>query len=154
MLGMAAVGGLAGSLSVAGLADSKRAPLFLKLSAVCAAVGLILLGLAPGFAAAMVVMILVGGGVASFQTLNNSVALRHAEPLYYGRIMGLMQIAWGLINLLSLPTGALADALTERAVLSGAGIILGVVILLLIVWEHRIDGGEQRPVDERAFAPT
>jgi tetrahydromethanopterin S-methyltransferase subunit E len=99
-------------------------------------------------------MILAGGGVASFQTLNNSVALRHADPVYYGRIMGLMQIAWGLINLLSLPTGALADALSERTVLSGAGVILGVVILLLMVWERRIDGDEPAPVEDRAFAPT
>jgi MFS family permease len=154
MLGMAAVGGLAGSLCVAGLADSKRAPLFLKLSAACAAAGLVLLGMAPSFPAAMIVMILAGGGVASFQTLNNSVALRHADPEYYGRIMGLMQIAWGLINLLSLPTGALADALSERTVLSGAGVILGVVILLLMVWERRIDGDEPAPVEDRAFAPT
>jgi MFS family permease len=144
MLGLAAAGGLFGSLLVASLADSVKAPLYLKIAGVVGAVGLIAVGFAPGFLTALLAMIFVGGGVAAFQTLNNSVALRETEPAYYGRVMGLMQVAWGLINLTSLPVGALADVLGERAVLSGAGVSLIVVLLGLALWEARISAEATR----------
>jgi predicted MFS family arabinose efflux permease len=145
MLGFAAAGGFLGSIAVAGLADSRRAPFYLKLSSVLAATSLILIGFAPSFAVAALIMLFVGSGVASFQTLNNSLALRQTEPAYYGRVMGLMQIAWGLINLISLPTGFIADAVGERTVLSGAGFCLGVIVLLLAVWDRRIAVTERTP---------
>ena len=138
MLGFAAMGGLLGSLAVASLADSPRASTFLRIAGTVAAAGLFAVGFAPTFATAMLAMVFVGGGVASFQTLNNAVALRQTEPAYYGRIMGLMQVAWGLINLTSLPIGALADVLGERAVLSGAGVTLFVVLIGLTIWERRL----------------
>ena len=138
MLGVAAAGGLLGSLIVASLADSKKASVYLRVAGAVGAAGLIAVGLAPGFLTAMLAMVFVGGGVAAFQTLNNSVALKETEPAYYGRVMGLMQVAWGLINLTSLPVGALADALGERTVLSGAGVGLLVVLASLSIWEGRI----------------
>jgi MFS family permease len=138
MLGFAAMGGLLGSLIVASLADSPRASLFLRIAGTVGAIGLIAVGFAPTFAAAMLAMVFVGGGIAAFQTLNNAVALRQTEPAYYGRVMGLMQVAWGLINLTSLPIGVLADVLGERVVLSGAGVALIVVLMGLAMWERRI----------------
>ena len=78
-------------------------------------------------------------GIAAFQTLNNAVALKETEPAYYGRVMGLMQLAWGLINLMSLPVGILADVLGERVVLSGAGVSLVAVLAGLWLWERRIE---------------
>jgi hypothetical protein len=88
---------------------------------------------------ALLAMVFVGAGVAAFQTLNNSVSLKLTDPQYYGRVMGLMQVAWGLINLTSLPVGALADALGERAVLSGAGVMLAVALVVLTLWENRLE---------------
>jgi MFS family permease len=143
MLGMTALGGLIGSVLVASLADSKRAPLYLKSASALVAVSLFAVGFAPSFLLVMMIMVLVGVGVSAFQTLNNSIALRQADPRYYGRVMGLMQIAWGLINLLSLPTGFIADAIGERAVLSGAGLILGVVVLGLALWDRRLSANER-----------
>jgi MFS family permease len=144
MLGVAAMGGLLGSLLVASLADSLRASLYLRVAGAVGGAGLIAVGLAPGLLLAMLAMVFAGGGVAAFQTLNNSVALKDTDPAYYGRVMGLMQVAWGLINLTSLPVGVLADLLGERAVLSGAGTGLLTVIALLALWEARI--GARREV--------
>lgn len=138
MLGVAAIGGLAGSLVVASMADSRKASTFLGLAGVLGASGLIVLGLAPTFGTALIAMVFLGMGIAAFQTLNNAVALKETEPAYYGRVMGLMQLAWGLINLTSLPVGALADVLGERAVLSGAGVGLMLVMAGLVLWERRI----------------
>jgi MFS family permease len=138
MLGIAAAGGFVGSVIVASLADSKRASTFLRIAGAVGAAGLVAVGLAPGLLAALVAMVFVGGGVASFQTLNNSVALKLADPAYYGRVMGLMQVAWGMINLTSLPVGVLADELGERMVLSGAGVALAVALVALTLWEKRL----------------
>ena len=138
ILGVTAAGGLVGSIIVASLADSKRAPTYLKLSSALAGVALLLVGFAPTFLVAMLIMAFMGAGISAFQTLNNAVALRQTDPAFYGRVMGLMQIAWGLINLFSLPTGFVADAVGERTVLSGAGGILLFVLLLLMLWERRI----------------
>jgi predicted MFS family arabinose efflux permease len=142
VLGVTAGGGLIGSIIVASLADSPRASLYLKVSSLLAAAALAMAGFAPNLLVLMLVMAFMGAGISAFQTLNNSVALRHADPAYYGRVMGLMQIAWGLINLLSLPTGFIADAIGERSVLTGAGAILLVLLLLMSAWERRLDRAE------------
>ena len=136
LLGVAAVGGLLGSITVASLADSAKARLYLKLASLLVALALVATGFAPTFVAAAFAMVFVGAGIAAFQTLNNSFALRLSEPAFYGRVAGLLQIAWGMINLLSLPTGFIADATSERAVLVGAGVSLAIVVLLLYLWER------------------
>jgi hypothetical protein len=87
-------------------------------------------------------MAFMGAGLSSFQTLNNSIALRNTDPAFYGRVMGLMQVAWGLISIISLPTGFIADATGERVVLVGAGAILLLILLVLSAWERRIERAE------------
>lgn len=142
MLGVAAAGGLVGSVVVASLADSPRASAYLRIFGAVGAAGLIAVGFAPGFLAAMIAMVFVGAGIAAFQTLNSAIVLRATDAAYYGRVMGFMQVAWGLINLTSLPVGMLADALGERTVLSCAGVLLVAVIVLLAMWENRIQRAE------------
>jgi MFS family permease len=150
VLGVTAGGGLVGSILVASLADSPRARSYLRVSSLLAATMLALAGFAPSLIVLMVVMAFMGAGISSFQTLNNSVALRQADPAYYGRVMGLMQIAWGLINLFSLPTGVLADLIGERGVLTGAGLVLLALLLIMSFWERRIDAKEARAVASTA----
>jgi predicted MFS family arabinose efflux permease len=134
LLGVASAGGLITSVLVASLADSPRAQLFLSLSSLVAGLSLIAVGLAPGFGAALVAMLFVGAGTSAFQTLNNAYAMRLTEPAFYGRVIGLMFLAWGLINMIGLPIGVLADAVGERTVLVGLGICLCGAVGLLAVW--------------------
>ena len=127
------------SLVVASLADSRHAQSLIFASSVAAGVGLILTGLAPSLPVAIVTMIVASGGSSLFQTLNNSVTMRRAEPEFYGRLASLMMIAWGLTNLISLPIGVLGDAIGERAALSSLGVALSVVTMLSALWARRID---------------
>ncbi|HWO73547.1 MAG TPA: MFS transporter [Dehalococcoidia bacterium] len=144
ILSISAAGGLLGSLIVASLADSARARLYLKGASLVVVVSLVLVGFAPNFAAATLIMIFGAGGIAAFQTLNNAVALRQADAGYFGRVAGLLQIAWAMINILSLPTGFVADILSERFVLTAGGVALGVVVLLLYLWERSLDAADRR----------
>jgi len=134
LLGVSALGGLIVSLAVASLADSPRAPTVLMLCSAGLGVGLILTGLAPSFALALLTMFGVGGGVSGFQTLNNALALRETAPAYYGRVMSITMLAFSGTSLIALPIGMLADAIGERATLiaMGAGVCLAVA--LLRVW--------------------
>lgn len=139
LLGISALGGLIVSLVVASLADSARAPLILLLSSAGIGVALILTGLAPSFAVALLTMFVVGGAVSGFQTLNSALVMRETAPAYYGRVMSITMLAFSGTGLIALPIGLLADAIGERAtlVLMGAGVC--VVVLLLALWSARAD---------------
>ncbi len=154
MLGAAAAAGFVVSLLVASLADSRKAPFLLSLSAIGAGLGLVLTGFAPTFPIAVATFALATAGISAFQTLNNSVALRQTEQEYHGRVMGLAFAAWGLINLSSLPIGYLADIFGEREVLVACGVLLSIATLLIALWRSRL-GDETRadglaPADEAA----
>jgi MFS family permease len=138
MVGVSAVGGLAMSLAVASLADSPKALLLQSLASLLLGVALVLTGVAPTFVTALVAMVLVGGGGSAFQTLNNSIALKEADPEYYGRVMSLMMMAWSFNGLIGLPIGVLADAAGERAVLVGMGVCVCAIFALLSLWRMRL----------------
>jgi MFS family permease len=142
LLGVSAAGGFVMSLMVASLADSKRAPLFIVLSSLVAAAGLIATGVAPTFPLAVLAMVFVTGGTSAFQTLNNSYALHLTEGAFYGRMVSFMFMAWGVINLASLPVGYLADEFGEQTVMAGEGVVLIGVIALLFVWSQLIQDEE------------
>ena len=148
MLGVAAIGGLVMSVIVASLVDSKRAPTYLMASSGALSVSLIFLGLAPSFPLALVVMVFVGGSSSAFQTLNNAVTIRTTDRDFYGRVIGLMFLAWGILSVVALPVGFLADWLGVRTVLSSAGVILAIVVFLLFLWQQRIGASTVRTLTE------
>jgi MFS family permease len=138
LYGVTAVGGFFGSISVASLADSPRAAIYLKASSLLTVLALIGAGFTRSFEAAALFLLLLGFGIASYQTLNNSIALRLSDPRYFGRVAGLLQIAWALISIVSLPAGFIADELGEGTTFTGAGVILFGVLLLMALWEQRL----------------
>ena len=144
LIGVAALGGLFSSVVMAALADSKRASLYLNVSSVGFGVALMLVGLAPNLAVALVMMVLFGATSTAFQTLNNVIAMRHTDHEYVGRVIGLVFLAWGANALVGLPIGALADVTGERSVLIGAGVALVTIALALAWWGRQIERAELR----------
>ncbi|HXH22733.1 MAG TPA: MFS transporter [Dehalococcoidia bacterium] len=138
MVGVSAIGGLAASLVVAGLADSSKAPALQLLASLLLGISLILTGLAPNFALALLTMVLAGAGGSAFQTLNNAVALKEAHADYFGRVMSLMMMAWSFNGLIGLPIGYLADEAGERTVLLAMGAGVCAIVALLALWRLRL----------------
>lgn len=138
MVGVSAVGGLITSLIVAGLADSSKAPLYQLFASLLLGIALILTGVAPTYAVALLTMVLVGAGGSAFQTLNNSIALKEAHPEYFGRVMSLMMMAWSFNGLIGLPIGFLADFSGERTVLIVMGAAVCAATLILALWRSRL----------------
>ncbi|MFP6655837.1 MAG: MFS transporter, partial [Myxococcota bacterium] len=122
-----AVGALIASLSVTRYADSNHATRIYSWLAVGFGGSLVLLSIMPGFAWAVVSMILIGGMSGGFHALNGAVIARETEPSYMGRVMSLTLLAFAGFSLSALPLGMLADRFGERAVLMGMGV--GVIVM-------------------------
>jgi hypothetical protein len=73
-------------------------------------------------------MMLVGAGSSAFQLLNNSIIMQEADPAYFGRVMSITMLAWGVNGLAAYPFGALADSVGERQTLFVMGILVIAVI--------------------------
>lgn len=139
LLGAAAAGGIVTSLVAAGAAGSRHANSLLHGAALLLGLALIGTGLAPSFPLAVLAMVFVGGGSSAFQTLNNVIALRHATPEFYGRVMGFMFVAWGSTNLVGLPVGYLADVIGERTVIAGLGGLLCLSTAFFALWSRKLE---------------
>lgn len=148
LLGVSALGGLITSLLVAGMADSPRAPLILTVSSAGIGATLILTGLAPSFAVALLTMFCLGGAVSGFQTLNTALTLRDTAPAFYGRVMSITMLAFSGTSIIGLPVGILADAIGERATLVAMGMGVLLVVLVLGLWATRVPTRSQTYADD------
>ncbi|MYH89214.1 MAG: MFS transporter [Acidimicrobiaceae bacterium] len=92
----------------------------------------------PQFWAAVVVMLLVGGGSAAFQALNNSLALAIADVEYHGRVQSLIMLSFTGFGLASLPFGKLADVYGIRPIMSLMGVLVLISMGIGVLWRQRI----------------
>lgn len=131
-----AIGAVAATVGLAGIASGRLGPVQAG-AGVGFGVALVLLGVAPTFATAVVVMVLVGATSAAFQALNNSLILSIAPVEYHGRVQSLLMLGFSGFGLAALPLGILADAIGLRVALSLMGVAVTVVALVSIFIEHR-----------------
>ncbi len=154
MLGISAIGGFASGIALAGFAGSRLAMPMQLILGVVFGVSLVWLALSPTFEAALVAVFVVGLGSGGFQMLNQSQLMTTTAPAYHGRVMSLQMLAWGGSGLISLPLGIFADRFGERAVLSGMGVGVGVVLLFGIVFYRVLVPRRERPLEVApALAP-
>ncbi|MDA0350938.1 MAG: MFS transporter [Chloroflexi bacterium] len=152
---ISAVGGLAASLAVAGIASSPRALTIYSAGALLTGVALVFTGLAPSLAILFVPMFLTGLGTGAFQTLNSAVIVIESEPAYYGRVTSLTGLAFAGFMLAGYPVGLAADAFGERATTVVMGIATVVLVLLispLIARSKPIQSAGERQRDREAAA--
>jgi MFS family permease len=142
LLGASAAGGIVTSMFVASKANSPNIQKMLTASSAFLGIALIATGFAPTLPIALGTMAFVGAGSAAFQCLNNVIGLRRSEAEFFGRVMAMMFVAWGLQALSGLPIGVAADAFGERTVLVGLGVLVLVMTLVLALWDWRIGRNE------------
>ena len=135
--GAAAVGGLVVTLFLAG--NAKRSTWSLMF-VVGALLGLSLLGLAaaPNVALALTAMVGVGAFSSAFQLLNNVNLMRLCAPEFYGRVMSVTMMSFGLSSIASYPIGVLADRVGERASLVGCACGALIVVVSGLIAVRRI----------------
>ena len=137
-----AIGALAaGFVTAAGSSRRDRWPVVSVSGAVFGA-GLVALGLAPVFAVALAVLLVVGGASLMFQTTVNSLLLGRSDFEYHGRIQSLIMLGFSGFGIVALPLGLLADAIGLRTtlVLMGAAALATTAIYTKrATRERRID---------------
>ena len=109
-----AISGLVVTLGVASKASGPNAWKMMLTGAFILGICLAATALAQNFWQAMVMMFISGAGASAFQLLNNSLIMQEADQAYYGRVMSLTMMAWGLNGLVGFPFGLLADQIGER----------------------------------------
>jgi len=135
VLAVNAIGGLAASVTVAGIADSPLATR--AYTGACIAFGLALVAssMAPSYVALTGAMLFVGAGSGGFQTLNGALVSTLAEPEYLGRVMSITFLGFAASNLFSFPFGILADAIGERPALTMTGSAVVVITVIFTILE-------------------
>lgn len=131
LLTCAGAGGLLGSLVIAGLGDFRfKGGTFVLGTALW---GLLWAGFAASTSPALsfVLMTLIGVASAAFGVLQTTLLLLTTQPHQHGRVLGIQELAIGVMPLSSLAIGAAASAFGISATVVVAGLAL-VVILLVI----------------------
>jgi len=151
ILTVSAVSSLVASVLVAGMVASKWAWVLMLGGGVLAGVGFLLLSIAPNFGLAVLTMVVMGPGLAVFMLINNALIMANTSPAYFGRVMSLTMLAFGVQGVLALPAGILADSLGERQTLAlGGFLVLGVVALGAMGYLSLMRQGLLRPRAERS----
>ena len=132
----AAIGALAVSLGLANVAPGRVAPLQAA-GAVGFGVALLLFGLAPSFALALLAMVAVGATSSAFQSLNNSLVLTSTPVEYHGRVQSLLMLGFSGFGLAALPAGLIADAVGLRPTMVVMGATVAVISIASIIIRHR-----------------
>jgi predicted MFS family arabinose efflux permease len=137
---ISALGALVASLWVTRFGDSPKADAVYLGMALLFGVSLIGLAWAPTFLWAEVALFGVGAGSGAFQSLNAAVIARDTEPIYIGRVMSLVMLAFGGFGLMALPYGFMADAIGERLtlLLMGIGVLTATLIFGLLLRHERV----------------
>jgi len=125
MFGMGAVAGLFVTLGLAGTVGSRHAWHLMVLGGVMMGVALLFTAVSQSFGQALITMLFVGAGSSAFQLINNSLVMQNSGPAFYGRVMSITMLAWGLNSLVGFPLGLLADRIGERETL----FIMGTLVL-------------------------
>jgi predicted MFS family arabinose efflux permease len=141
-----AVSGLVVTLLVASRAASPNAFKLMVAGGAVLGVSLVLTALAANFPQAMAAMFVAGAGSSSFQMLNNSLIMQETEQAYYGRVMSLTMMAWGLNGLVGYPFGLLADAAGERETIFLMGAMVLAVIATTAVVNASLGRSRSAPV--------
>jgi MFS family permease len=127
LLGVAGAAGLVATIGAASLTDGKHAWRLQVAGALLFGGSLVLMAFADNFLQVLGLMLALGAGSSVFQMLNNALVMQWSDPAYYGRVMALVMMAWGLNGIASLPFGLLADGAGERGALLAMGLVVLVV---------------------------
>lgn len=157
LLAVEAGAGLLLNLFLAGQVGGPRAWSIMLALAGLLAVGFFLLATASSYAMALVAMIVFGPGLTGFMLTSSALLMANTERAYYGRVMSLTLIAFGLQGTLALPIGVLADAIGERETLALEGsLVLAMTVIataVYLVWGRRQPPRPRPPRPPRSPPP-
>ncbi|MFJ9677156.1 MFS transporter [Streptomyces sp. NPDC101194] len=125
------IGGLVGSLVIAGLGDFRhKGAVFVVGTAVWASLW-VLFALSGSVPLSFVLMCVIGLSSAAFGVLQTTLLLLTTDPAVHGRALGLQELAIGIMPMATLVLGAIAERAGLDRTVFGAGLLLVVALVVL-----------------------
>jgi MFS family permease len=129
-----AISGLVVTLGVASKAGGPNAWRIMIVGGFILGGSLVAMSVAQNFWQVAFWMFIGGAGSSAFQLLNNSLIMQNCDQAYYGRVMSLTMMAWGVNGVVGFPFGLLADATGERqTIFLMACLVIAVVTALTVI---------------------
>lgn len=156
MVAVSGLGGILGSLGVAGISEHPRKPFVQFLVGLTCGTALMGLGLLAGpfgMAGAFAALAVVGATSTGYLTLNQTMLMMHGDPAYRGRVMSMGMLTFGAMPLMALPLGLLADGIGGRGAFVAQGLITATAILVLGLANRRHTFREQHAPQEDSVRP-
>jgi MFS transporter, DHA1 family, staphyloferrin A biosynthesis exporter len=126
-------GAILGSLIMASLPERKRGLILLG-SMVCWAVTLGVFAFSRSLPLSLTMMALVGVTQTAFITSSNSLLLRHTHEDYYGRVMSIFMMQFGVTSLGASLAGLLSESIGIAWTIGGfMALMLAFSVLLLVL---------------------
>lgn len=146
MIAASGVGGLIGSVWVAGRGDRPNRLKVMVASVLVFSLMMILFSLSPVFSLALVALIFANIFVSAAQTINNTVALLLSESEMKGRVSSLMNMSFGLT-----PLGVLPLAYAAEAVGVSYAVVIACLVLIILVVGFYLMSSTLRNMDQHVL---
>ncbi len=128
--GSAATGGIVTTLYLAGRDNVLVARRLMLMFGLTLAASMLCLAMSPNLPVALASAAMIGASSSGFQLLNNVSLMQTSRPEYFGRVMSLTMMAFGVNSLMAFPIGAFADGAGERLTLAVLGMGCACVVSL------------------------
>jgi predicted MFS family arabinose efflux permease len=125
-------GSLIASLVLASMGDFRWKGKLLLASGILMGVALALFASTQSFLLVLVLLAIVGGTGNIAMVMNRTLLQLQCDDLYLGRVMSGYMMMFGITQLGTMPTGAIADRWGVQVVILGQGVLLA--ITFAIVW--------------------
>lgn len=130
MIAASGVGGVIGSMWVAGRGNRPNRLIVMVASVLVFCVAMILFSLSPVFLFALIMLVIANIFVNAAQTINNTVTLMLADGAMRGRVSSLMSMSFGLTPLGVLPLAFAAEAVGIAHAVAMACVVLMVLVIV------------------------
>ena len=133
LIAVAGVGGLIGSLGVAGLRRGQKRGLVLVGSAAVSGLVMFMIATVPIYMVGVFLMIGIGFGESIRWTLSQALAVEETGDEYRARVMSLLMMTYGLMPIGILPVSFAFDRYGAESTVAGLGVVLLAVTFFYIV---------------------
>lgn len=128
------IGAVIGSLTSAYVADSPRKRLYQIIVGTIFGIALALFAISPNFVASLPFLLVAGGMIEAYFTLNRVLLVLNTDRDMFGRVISIYSMSWALVPVALLAMGPIVDAFGAPLTVACAGSLLAVSILALVVF--------------------
>ena len=140
-----AVGAVFCTVLVAAYAGHRRAWYAAPVLAVAFGLSLVAFALTRNFVGGLLVLVVVGGLAAAFQSLNNSLTMSYTDEEYHGRVQSMTMMSWSLFGMAAWPIGILADHIGIQETLALMGLTAAALAIVITVVGQVRGAAQDRP---------